>query len=308
MQLVMTPDNPPPDGAVCTTLVTSDGVKLRAMTALVRRARGTVVILGGRADFMERYFETARDLMERGFCVASVDFRGQGGSQRVTANALRGFVKSFADYDEDLRSLMTEVVLPECPPPYYLLAHSTGGNVAIRAALKQIWFRKMILTSPLVNVSYGAWPVPLVRVLTGAAALGKMGWAYLPGIRKAPFARADFEGNPLTHDSKRWNRDMAVLEAASHLGVGGATYGWLAAAMRSFAMLRRIEEGTSLRSPTLAVLAGLDAVVDNQATRDLARRLSNFSVVTIAEAKHEILHETDHIRAQFLAVFDTFIG
>jgi lysophospholipase len=308
MQFVITPDNPPPEGAACTTVTTGDGVKLRAMTALTRKARGTVVILGGRADFMERYFETARELMSRGFSVASVDFRGQGGSQRMTSNALRGYVASFADYDEDLRSLMTEVVLPDCPPPYVLLAHSTGGNVALRAALKQSWFRKCILTSPLVNVNYGAWPVSLVRLLTTGASLTRVGWAYLPGIRRQPFARADYDGNPLTHDLKRWNRDIGVMEASPQLSVGGATYGWLSAAMRSFRALKRIREGTALRCPTLAVLAGLDVVVDNQATRDLAQRLSNFSAVTIPEAKHEILHESDHIRAQFFAVFDSFIG
>jgi lysophospholipase len=307
MQLTLTPDNPPPDGAICSVVTTGDGVKLRAMTALTRKAKGTVVILGGRADFMERYFETARDLMDRSFSIASVDFRGQGGSQRVTSNAMRGYVNSFADYDEDLRSFMADVVLPECPPPYFLLGHSTGGNVALRAALKQVWFKKCILTSPLVDVPYGAWPVPLVRLLTASASLTRLGWVYLPGMRTAPFARGDFDGNPLTHDQTRWNRDVGVLEVSSPLGVGGPTYGWLSAAMRSFAMLRRLGEGTTLRAPTLAVLAGLDVVVDNQATRDLARRLSNFSTVTIPEAKHEILHERDHVRAQFFAVFDTFI-
>jgi lysophospholipase len=308
MQLVVTPDNPPPEGAVCTSINTQDGVKLRAMTALVRRARGTVVILGGRADYLERYFETARDLMSRGFSVAALDFRGQGGSQRLTSNALRGFVRSFADHDEDLRCFMADAVLPECQPPYFLLAHSTGGNIALRAALKQVWFKKCVLTSPLVNVPYGAWPVPVVRLLCAGASLTRFGWAYLPGRRKLPFARGDFEGNPLTSDAKRWSRDMSVIEAAPFLSVGGPTYGWLNAAMSSFRMLRRLGEGTTLRSPTLAVLAGLDVVVDNQATRDLARRLSNFSTVTIPEAKHEILQERDHVRAQFWAVFDTFVG
>jgi lysophospholipase len=308
MQLVITPDNPPPEGATVAVVTTKDGVKLRAMSALARKAKGTVVILGGRADFMERYFETARDVMARGFSVASLDFRGQGGSQRVTSDPMRGFVRSFADYDEDLRAFMADVVLPECPPPYFILAHSTGGNIALRAALQQVWFKKCILTSPLVNVHYGAWPVPMVRLLTGGASLCRFGWAYLPGMRKTPFARGDFEGNPLTSDQKRWNRDMSVIEAAPKLSVGGPTYGWLSAAMGSFATLRRIGEGTALRAPTLAVLAGFDIVVDNQATRDLERRLSNFSTVTIPESKHEILHERDHIRAQFLAVFETFIG
>ncbi|MBP9173593.1 MAG: alpha/beta hydrolase, partial [Rhizobiales bacterium] len=76
MELISTPENPVPRGAECTRVVTNDGFHLRAMSVRVSNPRGTVVILGGRADFMERYFETARDLMERGYCVASVDLRG----------------------------------------------------------------------------------------------------------------------------------------------------------------------------------------------------------------------------------------
>ena len=308
MRLLATPQNPLPDNALCLPVFTEDGLTLRAMVARVPQARGTVVILGGRADFIERYFETARQIMDRGLCVAGVDFRGQGGSQRLCKDPMRGFAKSFAGYDEDVRAFMTQVVLPNLPPPYYLLAHSTGGHVALRVVLEQSWFKKALLTAPLLDVHYNAWPVPVVQLLTWGAVLVGQGQAYLPGSRREPLGRNDFDGNLLTHDRRRWMRDCGVLEAAPELSVGGPTYGWLRAALNSFHKFRHLAEGTSFKCPVLAILAGMDQVVDNQAARDLSRLANSFATVTIAESRHEILNETDDIRAQFFAVLDEFFN
>ena len=308
MELISTPENPVPRGADCTRVVTSDGYHLRAMSVRVSNAKGTVVILGGRADFMERYFETARDLMAKGYCVASVDLRGQGGSQRLTEKRLRGHVGSFEEYDEDIRAFMTQVVLPDCPPPYYVLAHSTGGNIILRLIRTRNWFKKCVLIAPLIDLNYGAWPVPVVRLLTGIAMTLRLGWVYLPGKRQAPLGRKDFEGNPLTQDQRRWNRDSGVLEKAPQLGSGGPTYGWLSAALKSIATVRGMKSAKGLKCPVLIVAAGLDTVVDNDAIRRFSERVAGVSIITIREALHEILLEKDEIRQQFLAAFDVFVA
>lgn len=308
MELISTPENPVPQGADCTRVVTNDGYHLRAMSIRVSNAKGTVVILGGRADFIERYFETARDLMDRGFCVASVDLRGQGGSQRLTEKRLRGHVNQFEEYDEDIRAFMTQVVLPDCPPPYYVLAHSTGGNIILRAIRTRNWFKKCVLVAPLIDLNYGAWPVSVTRLLTSLAMTLRLHWVYLPGRRHTPLGRKDFAGNPLTRDQRRWNRDSAVLEAAPNLGTGGPTYGWLSATLKSIATLRRLKSSKGLKCPVLIVAAGLDSVVDNEATQRFSERVAGVSVITIREALHEILLERDEVRGQFLAAFDAFVG
>ncbi len=308
MELVVTPENPLPEGAVCSQIVTADGIKLRVMTARVRSAKGTVVVLGGRADFMERYFETMCNFMARGFCVASVDLRGQGGSQRLTSNPLRGHISGFQHYDEDIRSFMTQVVLPDCPPPYYVVAHSTSGNIMLRSLRTRTWFKKCILVSPLLGLHYGAWPLPVVRTLTFLATTLGLGWAYLPGYRRPPLGRKDFTGNPLTLDQRRWNRDSAILEAAPKLATGGPTYGWLRAAMASISRLQRIKSDSAFRCPVLIVAAGNDRVVDVEATYRFAHNMTGVSMIVIHEALHEILLERDDVRVQFFAAFDAFIG
>ena len=302
--LYPTADNPLPPGTECLTLFTRDKVRLRAMRITPEGARGTFVLLGGRGDFMERYFETTRDLLARGYAVAAVDMRGQGGSERAAADPYRDVVTSFAEFDEDVRALMEGVVLPTCPPPYFGLGHSTGGHVLLRNLRNKGWFSKAVLVSPLIGIDYGAWPAPIVSLLVAATSLTRQGAMFLPGVRKRPFARADFPGNPLTSDLRRWNRDSGTLEAAPHLGLGGPTFAWLRAARRSIAEIGRMKKPTA---PVLIIAAGADRVVSNHATRRAAARIPGIALTFIPDAGHEILSERDVIRQQFFAALDSFI-
>ena len=84
-------------------------------------------MLQGRAEFIEKYFETVRDLRARGFAVATFDWRGQGLSDRALADRHKGYVRNFSEYATDLEAFMEQVVLPDCPPPIFALGHSMGG-------------------------------------------------------------------------------------------------------------------------------------------------------------------------------------
>src|SRR3974390_229393 len=62
------PANPVPDDVVTGSVKTPDGVTLRfARWAPPPGRKGTVVLLQGRAEFLEKYFETVRELRARGF-------------------------------------------------------------------------------------------------------------------------------------------------------------------------------------------------------------------------------------------------
>jgi lysophospholipase len=304
MKLFPTPENPLPSGAECLELVTADKVRLRALRVVPDEARGTLVLLGGRGDFLERYFETIRDIAARGFAVAAVDLRGQGGSQRITPEPYRDVTRSFTDFEEDIRTLMDGLVIPTCPPPYYALGHSTGGHILLRLVRSSDWFRKVMLVSPLVEILYGPWPKPVVTLLVNGVSLAGLGSWFLPGVRRAPMGRADFPGNPLTSDQRRWERDSATLEAAPQLGLGGPTFAWLRAARRSLKEIKVMEKP---RVPVLIVAAGADRVVGNEGIRRFARSVPGVALTFIPDSRHEIMSERDEIRQQFLAAFDSFI-
>lgn len=304
MKLHPTLENPLPPGAECLELVTADKVRLRAMRAVPEDARGTIILLGGRGDFLERYFETSRDILTRGFAIAGVDMRGQGGSQRHGPDVYRDATTSFTHFEEDLRTLMDGLVIPTCPPPYYALGHSTGAHILLRVLPDSDWFSKAVLVSPLVEIVYGPWPKPVAALLVNGMTLTGFGSRFLPGVRKKPMGRDDFPGNPLTSDRRRWNRDSSTLEAAPQLGLGGPTFSWLHAARRSLKEIRTMERP---RAPVLIVAAGADRVVGNEGIRQLARSVPGIALTFIPDSCHEILSERDEIRQQFLAAFDSFI-
>ena len=145
-QLVNLAKNPIPSGVVSGFFNSYDGAPLRYAIWSASRSpmRGTVCLFGGRTEFIEKYFEVVADLRRRGFAVATMDWRGQGGSVRALDDRRKGHVTSFAQYDRDLVRFMRDIVLPDCPPPYIALAHSMGGHIMLRAArMIDSWFDRI---------------------------------------------------------------------------------------------------------------------------------------------------------------------
>jgi lysophospholipase len=309
-KLFETPDNPAPLNATCQTIVTSDGIKLRTMKAppAVKDVKGTAVLLNGRADYIERYFETMRELQARGFHVVAFDWRGQGASDRLIGDRLRGFVRRFSQFDEDLRAVMEKLVLTSCPAPYYALGHSTGGHILLRNVFGKSWFQRAVCTSPLLGFHYGAWPKPVAHLLAATATVLGFGRMYLPGYAHGPFLLRGFANNPLTTDERRWDRDKRTLDEQPRLGVGGPTFAWFFATLLSLEKLNRQKRRAGPSCAVLLITAGLDRVVDTKATQAFANQVPGVSQVMIADSLHEILIERDAIRKEFWAAFDSYIA
>jgi lysophospholipase len=268
--------------------------------------RGTVIILPGRTEFIEKYFETVGDLRRRGFAVAVFDARGQGGSARLLRNWRKGHVRDFADYVNDFETVMQEVVLPDCPPPYFVLAHSMGAAVALLSAARlRTQIDRMVLTSPMVALSRGS-PELLAR-LTGFLMHLGLGESFVPGGGATIIQTRPFPGNPVTSDPNRYQRSVDVVDADPSVGIGAPTLGWLNAAMHASLKMAEPEFSSAVPMPVLMVLAGAETIVSNHAAENLSRRLKTTAHLRIPGAKHEILMERDEIRDQFWVAFDAFI-
>jgi lysophospholipase len=308
MSFVEIPGNPVPSKAVAGMLTARDGVRLRyARFPATSPNRGTVLLLQGRAEFIEKYFETARDLGARGFTTATLDFRGQGRSDRLVRNRRKGHIRSFEQYRLDTEQFMREVVLPDCPGPYYLLGHSTGGAVALALAnSRPIWFERAVITAPLLGIPLGK-SQRRARMLAATLAGMGFGRAFIPGGRSRVLHLLPFAGNRLTSDPVRYERTAALLRAAPDLAVGSPTIGWVHAAFRATRALTDPNFVSQLSVPVLAVMAGDERLVDNNAIEEFGRNLRAGGVVTIPNARHELLMERDKFRDLFWAAFDAFI-
>ncbi len=308
MKLVSIPANPVPDKVVTGTLKTPDGVSLRfAHWEPPPGRKGTVVVLQGRAEFMEKYFETVRDLRARGFAVATFDWRGQGLSDRALSDRHKGHVRNFLQYDIDLRAFMEQIVLPDCPPPVFGLCHSMGAAIALRACHDgSRWFDRMVFTAPMIALH----PGPLVKVAGPLARflryLGS-GRAYVPTGDATVMGKQDFIGNPLTTDPVRFARNAAVLDEEPALGLGAPTVAWADAAIRLMKRFAMPGYAGHIRQPILMVAAGRDEIVSTPAIEDFGMNLLAGRHLILPGAKHEILQEQDVFRGQFWAAFDAFV-
>ena len=305
--------NPIPSGGTIGTLVAGDGVKLRYARWDANQSphRGTVVLLGGRTEFIEKYFEVVADLRRRGFAVATMDWRGQGGSDRPLANARKGHVRDFAEYDADLALFMREIVMPDCPPPYIGLAHSLGGNILLRAAARPgLWFEKIVLSAPMIRLNRKVLPTTreIARAVSSVAHWVGVSTAFA-GKGNSDYGETwPFEGNGITTDRERYLRNNAIVAAAPQLGLGSPTYGWMRAAFRSMKLITSARHLSAIKIPILFVLGGDDPIADSPLIEDYAARLKLARSITIPYARHEILQERDDLRQQFWAAFDAFAG
>jgi lysophospholipase len=308
MKLVSIPANPVPDDAVTGMLKTPDGVTLRfARFAPPAGRRGTVCLLPGRTEWIEKYFETVRDLRNRGFAVAILDWRGQGLSDRALRDRYKGYVGSFSEFDTDLETFMREVVLPDCPPPIFALAHSMGATILLRAIARgQRWFDRVVLSAPMLGIAF-VQSVGIAGALLRVVRYAGFGGIYVPGRYPGVLDLRPFAGNPLTSDPVRFARNAAILEAEPALALGGPTVAWADAAFRAMRAMREPTYPARIRQPILIVGAGRDAIASNVVIEDFAMSLRAGSHLVVVGSQHELLMEQDRYRSQFFAAFDAFV-
>jgi lysophospholipase len=308
MTLVSTPANPVPDGAISGTIRTPDGAELRfARWVPPGRTRGTVCVFGGRGEFIEKYFETVAELRQRGYAVATMDWRGQGRSSRQLRDPRKGHIENFAQYEIDLETFMQKVVRPNCPQPHFALSHSMGGAVVLRAAHSgKRWFERALLVAPMLDFPR-IWIARPLCILLRALRIAGFGSRYVPGANIDGGRTSRFAGNPLTSDPARYARNAAMVSHVPALGISGPTVAWLDAAFGAIAAFQAADYPSQIDQPTLMLAAEADSIVSSPAIKRFAARLPAGSHRVIEGARHEILQEQDVFRAQFWAAFDAFM-
>jgi lysophospholipase len=266
--------------------------------------RGTIVLLSGRGEFIEKYAtEVVGELLGRGFAVIAQDWRGQGLSYRPLADREKGHIDSFDTYLADLKLFLQSVVAPEAPRPILALCHSMGGHILLRhlAETGAGLLSAGLIVSPMTALQREAF---LRSVLVLMPEMAVVDHRYLFGTGPFMFLAREFASNHVTHDERRYRFTEAWFEADPRLSLGGPTIGWARQAVRSMSAslapgyLERIE------LPLLLMTAGQDQLIDITSHASVAARLKNAEHVIVAGAKHEIMMETDPLRAQFWQAFD----
>jgi lysophospholipase len=275
--------------------------------------RAICVLLNGHTEFLEKYQEVADELRARGFEVLSMDWRGQGASERRAYGNRAGHIGSFDEYDSDLAALMLQAVEPiqrQLPVrlPVIALAHSMGAHILLRYLHDHPRrIQCAVLLAPMLDVNTGKYSPQQVQLVTAFFNFRKPSTRFVFGVEERDPLDLTFEENAVTSDRARFERTQALIKAQPFLRIFGPTFGWLGAALRSMRRLKRKSYAEEIATPLLVIGAGRDRVVHIQAIRDFVKHLPKARYVEIEDAQHEILMENDSIRRRFWAEFDAFI-
>jgi lysophospholipase len=262
---------------------------------------GSVVISTGRTEFIEKYAEVIGELLERRYTVLIHDWRGQGLSSRLLPDALKGHADRFHDLVDDFRAVLDHYEA-HLPRPWIDLSHSMGGCLTLTAMARgERRFSASIQTAPMLGIKPQRQPVLRAAVWL----MAHIGFAngYALGAEHDPYA-ATFEADRLTHDLARYERTQKLVLENRDLALGGVTWGWAESAFEAVAWLQRAPEVTEVTIPVTLISAGVENLVDNEGQTRVAERLPRCRLVKIPNAFHEILMETDDIRAIFWREFD----
>ncbi|TGN56064.1 alpha/beta hydrolase [Paracoccus liaowanqingii] len=279
-----------------------DGVRLRLAHWQTQGEgpRGSVLLFPGRTEYIEKYAPVAHHLTAQGYDVLSIDWRGQGMSDRLQADPRPGHIGEFADYQRDVIEMVVAAGDLELPRPWHLLAHSMGGCIGLAALDGGLPVQSAVFSAPM-------WGINLRRVKHGMALsiaylAGRVGRGGLaaPGSGGAATTYPldeSFNANLLTRNGDEWARLVREAVAWPHLTIGGATFDWVSKALNECTRLSRLP---SPDLPMLVTLGSEEGIVSPQAIRDRAARWPGSDLMVIPGARHEVMMETDDLRAPFL--------
>lgn len=272
-----------------------DDVRLRiAHWAGDEPSKGTVFLLQGRTENIEKYGRTVAALQKFGYSAFAIDWRGQGLSDRLTEDRMTGHVVRFSDYQKDVAALLQAAETLDLPKPWYFIGHSLGACIGLRAIIEGSPFVACAFTAPLWDINlpalqrFGAWPLSWA-----AQVLGK-GHVYAPGTRGESYVlNTDFEDNRLTHDPDMYQYYINVSKSLPDQQIGGPSMGWLFQTLKE---TRALSEFPSPDIPCITFCGVEDEIVAISAIKDRMARWPSGKLELVPNGRHDVLYEIPDIR------------
>ncbi|MCX8508102.1 MAG: alpha/beta hydrolase, partial [Rhodobacteraceae bacterium] len=294
-----------PAGAVCQWLTTSDGLRLRA-ACWRDGAKGTVLLFPGRTEYIEKYGPAADEFARRGYAMACIDWRGQGLSDRLLPDRMPGHVAAFADYQKDVAALIGFARSSGLPEPFYLVAHSMGGAIGLRALIEGLPVKAVAFTAPMWGIRMQPLLRPVAWMLSALTSHFALGHHYVPSSRDKTYVSvAPFAMNTLTRDPGMYAFMQRQVAAHPDLALGGPTHTWL---YESLQECRALAASLSPALPCLLQLGSLEQIVDTAAIHARMARWPGAIFDLVPGAAHEVMMEGPAVRAAFYDRAATLFG
>ncbi|GHC66902.1 alpha/beta fold hydrolase [Neogemmobacter tilapiae] len=274
-----------PDGGVAFWRQATDGVRLRL--GLWRGGgAGTVFLFPGRGEYVEKYGPTAAAMATAGLNTLTIDWRGQGLSDRLARDRRLGHVADFRHYQRDVAEMIAMAETMALPRPWYILSHSMGGTIALRTLIENRSFAAAVFSAPMWGLRIPPHLRPVAHIVSRLAHIGRQAHRLTPMTAAESYVlTAQPNGNLLTSDQSvfTWLRDQLV--AVPELALGGPTLGWLRAALLECAWCQRVTPPDLL---ALTLLGSDEAIVATAPIHRIMARWPGGKLQLVAGARHEL--------------------
>lgn len=290
-----------PSGVCAWWVNSADGTRLR-MAVWPKGPKGTVLMFPGRTEYCEKYGRVAADLAAAGYGMVAFDWRGQGLADRPQHRRDMGHVVHFDEYRQDVAAFRGALDALEVAGPFFVIGHSMGGAIGLRAVHDHLPVRAAAFTAPMWGIQMKPHLKAIRGIVLGLA--GPLGLDKSFAPTTGPYKPMLFDDNPLTTDRAQF--DYMARQTAAHpdLALGGPSNHWLKAALAECAAL------TAMPAPDLpcvTIVGSREKIVEPQAMERLMRGWPKGRFVQIDGAEHEVLMEAPALRARtFAAILETF--
>lgn len=281
-------------------LRTVDGVRIR-IAVWPGGSRGTVLLLPGRTEYVEKYGRVAAELLAQGWSVLSIDWRGQGMADRFLPDPMLGHVGRFSDYQYDLDAaldwLKTEGPALGLQGPLMMLAHSMGGLIGLRALYRDLPIEAAAFSAPMWGIQVPFRRRAMAEMLRRLPMALRQDLGYSPTTSDETYVLATrFEDNHLTGDADIWDylHRHVVQEPAFRLG--GPSLGWMRSALNECVSLM---QRPALKLPAFAAFGTAEAIVKPGPIRKRMRDWPLGSLEVYPGARHELTMERREYRDRF---------
>jgi len=297
-----------PPGARVHRWKARDGWELRAFAwpADAPSPRGSILFLGGRGDIFEKYLEAFAHWHGQGWTITSFDWRGQGGSGRLTPAGDCGHIEDYAHFVADLADFHAEWIAAT-PGPHVVMGHSMGGHLVLRALVEgAIRPDAAVLVAPMLGFRspFGRFGERAARILGGVGNPARPAWK---GNEK-PYT-TETRASLLTHDPGRYADEIWWQTEHPELLTGPPSWRWVIEGFRSNRELAADPRLRKMQVPVLMLVAKYDGLVDARGALRIGPKLPDARMVVFGrESAHEILREVDPVRNRALGEIDLFLA
>lgn len=288
-----------PEGGQAFWVKTDDGLRLRVGLFPARNARGTVLLMPGRTEYVEKYGRTAADLAKSGLGVLAIDWRGQGLADRLLDDGMIGHVRRFADYQRDVAAMVEAAKALDLPRPWHLLAHSMGGCIGLRALHEGLEVETVCFSAPMWGINMSKLTRPVAWSVAAVMSAIGLTEGLTPGTKRDSFVATEpFATNTLTGDEEMYDYMRAHLELEPGFGLGGPSVNWLFEALKE---TRALAAQPAPRQPCLTWLGTREIIVDAGRIHAIMGKWPSGKLELIEGAQHEVLMEMPEIRDRVMA-------